>query len=83
MKSLKETTDMESKCGVATLNNTIDYSPRGYSVMSVFYNIVFTDGGNINNAIQYDDTAIYAMYKKSILMDIELWLKWHYEETLI
>ena len=63
------------------LNNTIEYFPQVYSNMESFYNVVFTDAGNINNAIQYDDTAMFAMYKKNVLIDVEMWLKWHYEET--
>lgn len=51
------------------LNNTIEYSPRGYNDLGVFYNVMFTDAGSIKNAIQYDETKSIQIIDKYIQND--------------
>lgn len=47
--------------------------------MSRLFSSVFVDTANITNAIEYDDSAMFAIYKKEVLVNVVAWLLWYYE----
>jgi len=50
----------------------IDYCRPSYFDISDFYSSVFRDAANINQIAKYNDSAMFAMYKKQALLDVEV-----------
>ena len=55
-------------------NEVVDCS-SSYSDMSNYYSSVFRDRENINDIAMYDDSAMFATYKKQTLANFEAWFK--------
>ena len=57
------------------LKGTVEYAPSWYTDLSIYYSSVFRDTTNITEVAQFDDSAIFAIYKKHILYDVEAWFQ--------
>ena len=69
------------------LKGTVEYAPLWYDNLSVYYSTVFRDAENINQIALFDDSAIFALYKRHILSDIDAWyqsqIKERKEESIL